>query len=162
MLLLALGWACSRLDLERTIRPSPTYERDIKPHVRPALHGLPQRDEARTTWTSRAGWPSIRSRESWRGRRAKVIVPGQSAESELVRRLADPDEDRRMPLQDKPLPDDAAGAGAALDRRRSAAGDVRWRPAGDGGRRFAAAPAALGPLARSRRLPSDVKLAAGA
>ena len=35
--------------------------------------------------------------------RDKVIVPGKARESELVRRLADPDEDRRMPLQDKPL-----------------------------------------------------------
>jgi WD40 repeat protein len=35
--------------------------------------------------------------------RDKVIVPGKARDSELVRRLADPDEDRRMPLQDKPL-----------------------------------------------------------
>jgi WD40 repeat protein len=35
--------------------------------------------------------------------RDKVIVPGKARESELMRRLADPDEDRRMPLQDKPL-----------------------------------------------------------
>src|SRR5262249_44953046 len=37
--------------------------------------------------------------------RHKVILPGRSAESELVRRLADPDDERRMPLQDAPLPD---------------------------------------------------------
>jgi WD40 repeat protein len=35
--------------------------------------------------------------------RDKVIVPRNAKKSELMRRLADPDEDRRMPLQDKPL-----------------------------------------------------------
>jgi hypothetical protein len=37
--------------------------------------------------------------------RHKVIVPGRAVDSELVRRLVDPDEERRMPLQDTPLPD---------------------------------------------------------
>jgi hypothetical protein len=48
--------------------------------------------------------------DSWEGVLAgtpsrKVLVPGHSAESEIVRRLADTDEDRRMPLQDRPLPE---------------------------------------------------------
>jgi hypothetical protein len=34
-----------------------------------------------------------------------VIVPGDSARSELARRLIEPDEDRRMPLMDEPLPE---------------------------------------------------------
>ena len=38
------------------------------------------------TWTSRAAWPSIRSRRSWRGHHGeKVVVAGRSAESELLR-----------------------------------------------------------------------------
>jgi WD40 repeat protein len=37
-------------------------------------------------------------------KRHKVVLPGRSAESELVRRLSDADEDRRMPLQEDPLP----------------------------------------------------------
>ncbi|MFO0910725.1 MAG: c-type cytochrome domain-containing protein [Isosphaeraceae bacterium] len=43
-----------------------------------------------------------------------IVVPGKSSESELVRRLTDPDEDRRMPLSDKIL--------AESDRKRLA----RW------------------------------------
>jgi hypothetical protein len=47
-----------------------------------------------------------------------VVVPGKSSASELIKRLSDPDDDRRMPLSDKPLPDS--------DRQRL----IRWVDAG--------------------------------
>lgn len=36
----------------------------------------------------------------------RVVEPGKPDESELYRRLIDPDEDRRMPMMDDPLPED--------------------------------------------------------
>jgi Planctomycete cytochrome C/WD domain, G-beta repeat len=84
---------------------NPTFERDIKPlfakrcavcHNQkklgdPDVSGGLALDTFEVTL---AGTP-----------RHKVIVPGKAAESELVRRLSVDDEDERMPLSEKPLPD---------------------------------------------------------
>ncbi len=64
--------------------------------------------------------------------RDKVIAPGKARQSELMRRLSDPDEDRRMPRGEEPLPsaqidlisrwiDAGAPAGTALARAGTAA-----------------------------------------
>jgi hypothetical protein len=45
--------------------------------------------------------------------KTKVVAPGKASSSELVRRLADPDEDRRMPLREEPL---SAAAQALVSR----------------------------------------------
>jgi WD40 repeat protein len=83
----------------------PTYERDIKPlFARRCVvcHKTSHRDDPDVSGglalDSLAGILAGTPRE-------KVVVPGRSASSELVRRLTDRDEDRRMPLQDKPLSD---------------------------------------------------------
>jgi hypothetical protein len=90
--------------------------------------------------------------------RDKVIVPGKALKSELVRRLADQDEDRRMPLQEKPL----SSSEQALV--------ARWIDAG-APRGAAAATAAKAAKLEPRRvrfvraldveLPCDVKLGPG-
>jgi hypothetical protein len=84
---------------------APTFERDIKPLFAkrcsvchnwktlgdPAVSGGLALD---TFEAALSGTP-----------RHPVIVPGKAAESELVRRLSVDDEDERMPLSEKPLPD---------------------------------------------------------
>jgi WD40 repeat protein len=82
---------------------APTYERDIKPLFAQrciVCHKASKRRDRDVSGglalDSLAGILAGAPRE-------KVVVPGHSVESELVRRLADADEDRRMPLQDKPL-----------------------------------------------------------
>ena len=83
---------------------APTYERDIKPLFAKrctVCHRASKRDDPDIS-----GGLALDSYEAVLAgtAREKVVVPGRSAESELVRRLADADEERRMPLQDKPLP----------------------------------------------------------
>ena len=90
--------------------------------------------------------------------RDKVIVPGKSRESELVRRLADPDEDRRMPLQDKPL----SPPQQELVRRWIDSGAPQGNPAGTVGQgcRDIAPRKVRWVRSLDVPLPCDVKLAA--
>jgi WD40 repeat protein len=137
----------------------PTYERDIKPILAKrctVCHSSSKQDDLELS-----GGLALDSIESvlagTKGR--KVIVPGRADDSELVRRLANPDVDRRMPLEDKPL----SAAQRELFRRWINAGAPRGS---------ALAAAALGSRvkpttnARPRRvasldvvIPTDVKLA---
>ncbi len=137
---------------------APTYERDIKPLLARRCT-VCHRASKRTILDISAGLALDSLEGILAGSaRAKVIVPGKSADSELVRRLADNDEDRRMPLQDQPL----APPQQELIRR--------WI---DSGAPKGSARAASGTDAGSRpkpvrwvrslevRLPCDVKLAPG-
>src|ERR1017187_665670 len=82
---------------------SPTYERDIKPLFAKRCT-VCHRASKRSMLDISAGLALDSLEGTLAGSaRDKVIVPGKSRDSELVRRLADQDEDRRMPLQDKPL-----------------------------------------------------------
>src|SRR6185437_12390793 len=81
----------------------PTYERDIKPLLAKrcaTCHAAKKVDDPDIS-----GGLALDSYEAaLAGTKAhKVIEPRKPEASELVRRLTDPDEDRRMPLQDKPL-----------------------------------------------------------
>src|SRR4051812_27798654 len=81
----------------------PTYERDVKPllsrrctvcHNAKKL-GDPDISAGLALDTFEAALAGTQNH--------KVVVAGKAAESELFRRLTDEDEDRRMPLLDKPL-----------------------------------------------------------
>jgi hypothetical protein len=137
---------------------APTYERDIKPLFArrcTVCHKASKRADLDVS-----GGLALDSLEAILAgtAREKVVVPGRSGESELVRRLADGDEERRMPLQDKPLPEPQQ----ELVRRWINAGAPRG-----------AAVASAGPSgdARPRKvrwvrsldvaLPCEVKLSAG-
>ncbi|MDR3634458.1 MAG: hypothetical protein P4L84_11685 [Isosphaeraceae bacterium] len=81
----------------------PTYERDIKPLFAQrctVCHSAKKVDNAEIS-----GGLALDSYDATVGgtKAHKVITPGKADSSELVRRLNDADEDRRMPLQDKPL-----------------------------------------------------------
>ncbi|MFI5459597.1 MAG: c-type cytochrome domain-containing protein [Isosphaerales bacterium] len=153
--LLALGLGPCAALVRGDDSSAPTYERDIKPLFArrcTACHKDSKRHDPDIS-----GGLALDSLEGILAGtpREKVVVPGRSGSSELVRRLAERDEDRRMPSQDKPLPerqqelvrrwvDAGAPRGAAL----ASAGDsrphrLRW--------------------VRSLEvlLPSDVKLAPG-
>jgi WD40 repeat protein len=83
--------------------PKLTYEGDIKPLFArrcTICHRASKRGNAEIS-----GGLALDSFEAVLAGTAneKVIVPGRSADSELVRRLAQADEDRRMPLLDEPL-----------------------------------------------------------
>jgi hypothetical protein len=85
--------------------PSPNYERDIKPMFArrcTVCHNASNRGDLDVS-----GGLALDTFEGVLAgtSRRKVIVAGRSAESELVRRLGDADEERRMPLQEKPLPE---------------------------------------------------------
>jgi hypothetical protein len=84
---------------------APTYERDIKPLFArrcTVCHRASKRGDVDISGglalDSLAGILEGTAR-------AKVVVPGKALQSELVRRLADPDDDRRMPRDDQPLPE---------------------------------------------------------
>ncbi len=138
--------------------PIPTYEKDIKPLFAKRCT-VCHRASKRSMLDISAGL-ALDSLESILAgsARDKVIVPGKAPQSELVRRLADPDEDRRMPLQDEPL----SSSQQELVRR--------WIDAG-APRGTAQAPAGKAALAEPRRalfvrsldvdLPCDAKLAPG-
>jgi hypothetical protein len=100
----------------------------------------------------------------------KVLVPGRSSQSELVSRVNDADEERRMPLQDRPLPasqrdlirrwiDDGAPRGvpvtAASSPARSATATTTATTTATGGR--AGRAARRGP-ALDVVLPTNVRL----
>src|SRR5271165_6709897 len=84
--------------------PLPTYERDIKPLFArrcTVCHRASKRGDAEISGgLALDSYGAVLEGTN----RGKVVVPGRSAESEMVRRLADADEEHRMPLQDKPLP----------------------------------------------------------
>jgi len=137
---------------------APTYERDIKPLFArrcTVCHKASKRDQPDIS-----GGLALDSFEGILAGapREKVVVPGRSGSSELVSRLAERDEDRRMPLQDKPLPDRQQ----ELIRRWVDAGAPRGDALVSAGR-----PAAGDPRPHRLRwvrslevsLPSDVQLA---
>src|SRR5204863_1947030 len=81
----------------------PTYERDIRPLLarrctvchNPKKLNDPDVSAGLALDTFEAALAGTKDH--------KVVVAGKAAESELFRRLSDEDEDRRMPLLDKPL-----------------------------------------------------------
>jgi WD40 repeat protein len=83
---------------------SPSYEQDIKPILArrcTVCHSARNREDA-----DLSGGLALDSYDAMMlgtGSR-KVVIPGRSAGSELLRRLSEADEDLRMPLQDEPLP----------------------------------------------------------
>ena len=106
ILLIALPVAlvCAGASVGGDDSPAPTYERDIKPIFAKrctVCHSARKRDDPEIS-----GGLVLDSFEGVLAgtARHKVIVPGRSTASELVHRLADADEDQRMPLQDEPLP----------------------------------------------------------
>ena len=137
---------------------SPTYEKDIKPLFAKrctACHRASKR-----SMVDISGGLALDSLEGVLAgsARDKVIVPRKSGDSELMRRLTDPDEDRRMPLQDQPL------APSQLELV------ARWIDAGMPRGAIPATPAkadrSLPRRVRFNRsldvsLPTDVKLAVG-
>jgi Planctomycete cytochrome C/WD domain, G-beta repeat len=140
---------------------APTFERDIKPLFIKnctVCHRASKRDDREIS-----GGLALDSYEAVLAgtTREKVIVPGRSADSELARRLADADENRRMPLQDKPL----AGPQQDLVRRWIDQGAPRGVPVPTAvatGSRTRSRPR---PLRHVRSLdvvlPTEVKLAPG-
>ncbi|MGO9463598.1 MAG: c-type cytochrome domain-containing protein [Isosphaeraceae bacterium] len=82
---------------------TPTYERDIKPILAKrctVCHSSSKKDDL-----DLSGGLALDTIEGALAgtKRHKVVVPRRADESELLRRLTDPDVDRRMPLEDKPL-----------------------------------------------------------
>ncbi len=140
------------------VSDSPTYEKDIKPLFAQRCTVCHRASKRRMVDIS--GGLALDSLEGILAgsARHKVIAPGKSGQSEIMRRLADPDEDRRMPLQDKPL------APAELELV------ARWIDAGTPRSSAQATPGKVAgsvlPRVRFIRtlevnLPTDVKLAAG-
>jgi WD40 repeat protein len=138
--------------------PIPTYEKDIKP-LFAKYCTVCHRASKRNALDISAGLALDTLEGILAGSaRDKVIVPGKASQSELARRLADPDEDRRMPLQDQPL----SSSQQRLVRRWIDAGAPRGTPA---------APAGNTALAEPRRprfvrsldvtVPCEVTLAPG-
>jgi hypothetical protein len=82
---------------------APTYEKDIKPLF--AGRCLVCHRASKRSMLDISGGLALDSLEGILAgsARDKVIAAGKASQSELMRRLSDPDEDRRMPLQDKPL-----------------------------------------------------------
>ncbi len=139
----------------------PTYEEAIRPIFArrcTVCHSAKnRRDEDRSGGLALDTWEAALAGTA----RHKVIVPGRSVDSELVRRLSDPDEERRMPLQDAPLPDPQR----ELIRRWIDAGAPRGAPAARADRPVTASGGG-GPARPARRrpaldvvLPTEVKLA---
>jgi hypothetical protein len=84
---------------------SPTYERDIKPLFAKrctVCHRAAKRGDLEIS-----GGLALDSYEGILAgtTREKVVVPGHAGGSALLRRLADTDDERRMPLDDRPLPE---------------------------------------------------------
>ena len=104
----------------------PTYERDVKPVLVKrctVCHNARKVDDPDTS----GGLALDSYEQAIRGTKSHaVVVAGKAGESELVKRLADPDEDVRMPLSDKPL----SGPEQALIRAWVDAGAPRGEPIG--------------------------------
>jgi hypothetical protein len=83
---------------------SPTYEKDIKPIL--ARRCTVCHRASKRGMLDISGGLALDSLEGILAgsARDKVIAPGKARQSELLRRLADPDEDRRMPRGEEPLP----------------------------------------------------------
>jgi hypothetical protein len=84
---------------------APTFERDIKPLF--AKRCTVCHDAKKLSDPDVSGGLALGTFEAAMAgtKDRKVIMPGKSAESELVRRLSSMDEDERMPLYEKPLPE---------------------------------------------------------
>jgi WD40 repeat protein len=144
-------------------RAAPSFERDIKPLLAKrctVCHRASKRDDSEVS-----GGLALDSFEAAIDgtKRHKVIVPGQSGKSELWHRLADSDDERRMPLDEDPLPKEER----ELVRRWIDAGAPRGvEIAPSGGALVPASATAVKPRARRVRsvdvvLKSGVKLAPG-
>jgi WD40 repeat protein len=89
-----------------TVEEPPTYEHDIKPILSKrctACHA--GKNLAKPDLSGGLALDSLEAILQGT-KQHKVIEPGRAADSELIRRLADPDEERRMPLMEEPLPAD--------------------------------------------------------
>src|SRR3954464_2031949 len=102
----------------------PTFERDVKPLLVKrctVCHNARKLDDPDVS----AGLALDTYEATLKGTKANpVVVPGKADASAVVGRLTDPDEDRRMPLSDKPL----SGPEQALIRRWVEAGAPRGEP----------------------------------
>jgi hypothetical protein len=83
---------------------TPTYERDIKPLL--ARHCTICHKASNRRLLDVSGGLALDSYDAILAgtARKKVVIPGRLSQSELARRIADPDADRRMPLNEDPLP----------------------------------------------------------
>jgi hypothetical protein len=83
----------------------PTFERDVKPLL--AKRCAVCHNQKKLNNPDVSGGLALDSFEAvLQGTKdRKVVVAGKAAESELFRRLGEADEEKRMPLLDKPLPD---------------------------------------------------------
>jgi len=102
----------------------PSFERDVKPLLVKrctVCHNARKIDDPDIS----AGLALDSYEAAMRGVNGRaVVVPGKAAQSELVSRLSDADDDRRMPLSDRPL----AGPERDLIRRWIDAGGPRGEP----------------------------------
>jgi hypothetical protein len=119
---------------------APTYERDIRPLLRrrcTVCHNARKKDVPDVSGgLALDSYDSIQAGTS----EHRVVVSGKASQSELTKRLADPDEDRRMPLSEEPL----AAADQDLIRRWIDAGLPR-----------APAVVAAKPAARQDKMPPE-------
>ncbi|MGP0068877.1 MAG: c-type cytochrome domain-containing protein [Isosphaeraceae bacterium] len=142
--------------------PTPSYERNIKPILARrcvVCHSARNRDDL--DLSGGLALDTYDAIMNGTGRR-KVVISGRSAGSELVRRLSEPDEDLRMPLQDTPLPQPQR----ELIGRWIDAGASRGVPSATTA--SAPTPNGVASIGRPRRgpamdviLPTDVKLPPG-
>src|SRR6516162_2600168 len=98
--LLATAWTISSAAAE-----PPTFERDVRPLLKKrcvVCHNERKRGDLDVS-----GGLALDSFEAvLKGTdEHPVVQPGKSASSELLKRLVDADEEKRMPLLDEPLPD---------------------------------------------------------
>jgi hypothetical protein len=102
----------------------PTYERDIKPLF--AKRCVACHNQKKVQNVDVSGGLALDSFEAVTAGTTsrKVVVPGNAVESELIARLNASDEDERMPLFEKPLPE----AQRQLVERWVAAGAARGTP----------------------------------
>jgi hypothetical protein len=91
--------------ISRAAAPSapPTYEREIRPLLARRCTGCHNAGKKKVFDVS--GGLALDSYDAIRAGtgRHRVVVAGKASESELARRINDPDEDRRMPLYEDPL-----------------------------------------------------------
>jgi hypothetical protein len=161
MVAVVVCWPASGLDAADVT--APTYERDIKPLVAKrcaVCHSkAKQRDPDLSGGLALDSYEGILEGTVQR----KVVTPGKSAASELVRRLVDADLERRMPLQDQPLSDAERSlfsrwidAGVPRGRAETHAAAETARAADTGARRSRRRKPAL-----DVALPTELKIAPG-
>ncbi|MHC5543100.1 c-type cytochrome domain-containing protein, partial [Singulisphaera rosea] len=102
----------------------PTYERELKPFFAKRCTACHNAKKVGNVDVS--GGLALDTYEAVTGvaNNHKVVVPGKASESELFRRLVEGDEDKRMPMSEKPL----APAQQDLVRRWIEAGVPRGEP----------------------------------